>query len=375
MFRLKRNEPERNSQMRTIGIRHRRKRTTEGEARPTQIVVQEDGKKTSCDLPDDNAELAWVLGNFRKNEKSEPDGLRPGDTVAMLLGGSGDRLAFALSRRAETIGAKVLRVPAFRLDAERDKDQDAALLAELTKSRPELFCETGPRDRDLIWVVECYRARQEAMKARIACEQRLLQTLIGRTFCNRNGQFPEGSIELAFEQEKASNAILANLTSEEKTREKELVAALEALDVYTRLFVPIKGVGPMIAARLIMAIQDIRRFEKDTKFKAFCGVHVLTDGKFARRRHNEVANWHPDARQALYLLGDQFNRRPDTPWGQKLREYKARLRQKHPKPEVGPNGKKRYSDGHIHKMALWRTLTKFVEWMYKEWWKIERQQA
>ena len=57
-------------------------------------------------------------------------------------------------------------------------------------------------------------------------------------------------------------------------------------------------------------------------------------------------------------------------WGKKLREYKVKLREKHPEVvEVG--GKKRYTDGHIHKMALWRTITKFAEWLYNEWWKLE----
>jgi hypothetical protein len=36
-------------------------------------------------------------------------------------------------------------------------------------------------------------------------------------------------------------------------------------------------------------------------------------------------------------------------------------------------GKKRYTDGHIHKMALWRTATQFVRWLFRQWWALERQ--
>lgn len=125
------------------------------------------------------------------------------------------------------------------------------------------------------------------------------------------------------------------------------------------------------------------------KLAAFCGVHVLRGGKyqdvppeksFPRRRGGALANWNTLARQALYLLGDQFNRRPDSPWGQRLIAAKARLRAIHPEPVVvkknGPDdkGTKRYTDGHIHKMAIWRTLTRFVSWLFREWRRLERRQ-
>jgi len=422
--KIRKTEQRKEKKMRWIGIRHRRKKTTKGQTRPTQVAVLSEEKKiTTYDLPDEVAELDWIMGRFptkyrkpnsdeklsqfpphqikwrrlRRNENPKDfprnlvrgskkehflaievpasyDGLKPGDVVAMILGGSGDRLAFALSRRAEQIKATVLRIPGFKLKEIRneEKEQDAITLAKLAKEKPSLFYSVEPRDRQLIWLVECLRARQEAMKARIGCEQRLYQSFVGKIFCGKNGLFPEGSIEMLFDQEKANNTILQALLEEEKSRKKELVSALEALDVYQQIFAPIKGMGPMIAARLIAAIQDIRRFETPAQLKAFCGVHVLPDGRFARRRRGAVANWHPDARQALFLLGEQFNRRPDSQWGSRLREYKKKFRQKHPEV-VLVNGKKRYTDGHIHKMAIWRTLTKFVEYLWRTWWKLEKQ--
>jgi len=108
------------------------------------------------------------------------------------------------------------------------------------------------------------------------------------------------------------------------------------------------------------------------KLKAFLGVHVLLDGRFPRKRRGEVANWNPAGRQALYLLADQFNRRPDSQWGERLLYYKKVLRERHPEVVI-ENGKKRYTKGHIHKMALWRTLTKFVESLYRDWLRIETE--
>jgi hypothetical protein len=411
---------------RVIGIRHRVKKTSQGEARPTQVVILEDGKVKTYDLENDDAELDFVRGKFpvkfrkfvpgdrphelparhvrwrkvkeeevpltllessRREGKvffaathvpAEYDGLQPGDTVAMCLGGSGNRLAFALSRRAEELGGgtKIMRLPPFVLKAKRtrDKDEDALTLAELGRDEPQLFQETTRRDRDLIRLIEAWRVRIDAMKARIACEQRLYQRMIGAIFCSEEGYYPEGEIERLFEAGKASDAILQVLLREEELREQALVKILKPIPAYQRIFEPLEGAGPMIAARLIVAIGDIRRFATDAKLKAFCSVHVLRDGRFARKRAGEVANWHPEARQALYLLADQFNRRPDSVWGKKLREYKARLRAAHPEVVV-VDGKKRYTDGHIHKMALWRTVTKFVEWLFREWWKLERGDA
>lgn len=127
------------------------------------------------------------------------------------------------------------------------------------------------------------------------------------------------------------------------------------------------------------------------KLCAFCGVHVLVGGvygntpsnkQFPRRRVKQKCNWNPGLRQALYLLGEQFNRRPSSDWGQYLRLAKDRLRIIHPtEEEVEVEEKKgdrtvkvkrkRYTKGHIHKMAMWRTLNRFVRWLGKRWLRYE----
>lgn len=433
---------------RVIGIRHRVKRTADGEARPTQLCItsiKSSGKtrRTTLDLEDDTAEMDWMLGRFpvefravmvdddisklpkhhlkwRKAKPSDDldalppewverdgkqmlvlakipatyDGLMASDTICMVLGGSGDRFAFALSRRAEELGngTYVMRIPPFVLNERRkgDKDEDASNLVDLFTEMPHLFRETTARDREQILITELWRARIDAMKERIGCEQRLYQRLTGRVFLSQDGRYPEGSISDAFDAAKASDKILLALTKEESERMAEVAKVLQSIPVYQQVFSPIKGVGPAIAARIIVAIGDIRRFESMAKLKAFLGVHLI-DGLFARSRKGHVANWHPDGRQALYLLADQFNRRPESEWGQKLLAYKAIFRAKHPvvvcstcnlpwseclkelKDPRAAKGKhaRKHSDGHIHKMALWRTVTKFVEWLWKAWWSLE----
>lgn len=444
--------------MRIIGIRHRVKKTAEGEARPTQVAILENGKIVNLELETETDELDFVLGRFpasfrkvdneediskvvshhvkyrklKEDEKQENfhisqirkegkvtevavqipathEGLKQGDKVAMILGGSGDNLAFALTRRGQEIGSSVHRIPPFAFKGVREKasDEDAQILANMLSQSPSSFYEVGPRDMSLIWLRECLRSRVDAMKARIACDQRLRQHMIGAIFCSPEGKFPEGDIEKQFDKTKASDKISLALSSEEGKRERELVKACEALDIYTELFKPVVGLGPMIASRIISAVIDIRRFETKAKLRAFCGVHLLGDGRFPRRRNNEIANWNGDCRQALFLLGDQFNRRPESLWGKKLLWAKTKYRTSHPYPVLvtkegqhyelregeftksggtytvtvhdngetrqvgGLKGTLRYTNGHIHKMATWYTLGKFVEALFRDWWKLE----
>ncbi len=407
---------------RIIGIRHRTKMTVEGEARPTQIVIVDGSRKPKIiNLADTTSEIDFCLGQlpkkFREVDKNEDvsktpsrhikwrnakeedlskrhesqiltgennktlvaekiakvfEGLNPGDTVAMILGGSGDMLAYGLAKQAEKIGATVLRIPTFVFKEERgdeSKDEDAFLLTKLASEKRHIFYEMRPNDGAMIQVRETLRVRNDAMKARIAVEQQIRQGLNRKVLSSLS---IEGTIEAKFDAVKANDDIYNGVLAAERRAERELVKAIEGTEVYMNIFKPVEGAGPKTIGRLLAAIIDIRRFETKEKLKAFCGVHVLDEGKFARRRSGQVSNWHSDARQALYLLASgQFPRRKNSVWGKIFLAYKAKLREKHPETIIGENGKKKYNDGHIHNMAIWRTATKFVEWLYREWWRLE----
>lgn len=429
---------------RFIGIRHRVKRTAAGEARPTMAAIREGEQVRVLHLEDETAELDFVLGRFptefrsaepgedlskfpkhnvqeRKKRGEEAretlvpaayEGFRAGDVVAMSLGGSGDRLAFALSRRGEEIGASVSRIPPFTLKERRgvaSKDDDHKLLTDLIEREPGSFYGIGPRDRQFIEMREAYRARRDTQKDRMRCDQRLRQRFIGQVFLSPQGRYPEGAIEDLYDTAKASDAILKSNLVEEAARERELKRAVKALDVWREIFDNVEGCGEVLAAGIITPIGDIRRFPTDAKLKKYCGVHIMPDGRFPRRRVGAISNWSPEARQALFLLAQQFVYRPDSEWGQYLRQMKARLRERHPVIECGtcrvpweqcakrskdsveptpeevellagaetPKGRhaRRYTDGHIHKMALWRTLTRFVERLHRDWTRLELGQG
>lgn len=458
---------------RYIGIRHRVKKTKEGEARPTQVAILDGDVLTKLDLPDEDAELDFKaamfpvafrkvdstedLTQFRQHhvrwrklktgkkvdvpEKPEDfppnllrqegkeyflathvpiryEGLRHADTVSMLLGGSGDFFAYALARKSEKIEAKVVRMPAYAfLDVRgiRPKDDDAELLTRHAASHMEDFYEVTAPDIAKIDLRIKLRSRIDAMKDRIACEQRLRQRVIGEAFCSEEGEFPEGSLEKHYESAKANDKILKAMLEEEAARNKDLTELLESLPEYQQVFSKVVGCGPMIASRIMAAMVDRRRFATGSKLKAYFGVHLqnhvycnycgkrsdwtdlligendlacpkchsgdlTTLRRFPRRRNSETANWADECRKALFLLGDQFNKRPKSDWGKMLLRYKIWFRGRHPKEIQVPRSRtvvvdgkqtrlewtvRKYNDGHIHKMGLWRTLTKFVEWLFK----------
>ncbi|HEU0080483.1 MAG TPA: transposase [Candidatus Paceibacterota bacterium] len=429
---------------RYIGIRPRVKRTADGEARPTQLAILDDAGLRTIELPDEQSELDFVLGSFpmsyrkvldgedvlmfrryhdhhiKRDSDGKPievpasfEGLRQGDLVAMAMGGSGDCLAFALSRKGEDVGSQVERITPFMLKSLRGegaKDDDASFLARLVSDRRELFTPVYVRDRKIVRVRELQRLRIDVMKARIGCEQRLRQRFIGEIFCSEAGLYPEGAIEKEFEAKKASDKVLLPLVAEENAAKRELEKAVHETDVWSEVLSRVEGLGPAIAARLISTIQDIRRFETAPKLKKYLGVHVRDEkGHFPRRRAGELAGWSNEGRQAIYLLLDQLNRRPGSEWGQKLLANKAHYQARYPHPHlvfthegqertavltpgtfekkgskyiltiedklVTVTGKLRYYKGHIHKMALWKTGTEFVDWLFDAWWKLEKRAA
>lgn len=385
---------------RLIGIRHRRKKTADEEAHPTIVAIGEGNKIRELKLETDTDELDFVLGQFPTLYKEmSPDddittviprhvktragktfipvayeGLQATDCVAMVLGGSGDRFAYALSRMADEVGAEVFRTPTYSFSVfrgDRNKNNDQRLLISFFLKEPDAFYRVEAPDRTLIAVREAYIARRDAQKDRIACQLRLYQREVGKIFLSQEGKYPEGRLEDSYDALKTNDSVFSALAFEEKERTKELQKAVRAHPVWSEIFAPVEGCGEVLASSIIASVVDIRRFPTKAKFKAYLGVHLTSDGKFQRKRKGQVANWRSDARQAFYLLADQWNRRPNSYWGKELRKWKAVLSERHPEEVAG--GKKRYTKGHIHKMAMWRTITKFAEHVFVRWWALERE--
>ncbi len=334
-------------------------------------------------LPDSRKTVTMVAVQV----PSKFEGLAANDTVLTILGGSGSYYIAALAERLQQIGGKMYQLPAYvlaeRAGKDRDKSQDARLLTEIFAQEQNLFYFMEEQDKKLVILRDAVYALLKIMRDRIACGQRIVQRLRAETFqqaarqSNSEWSFNQcppdlavsssSEIAIKYQQALEEDVIYQGMVKKEKEAEKRVAKLLDTLPVYKKVFEPVERCGPKIAMRIITAVADIRRFPTLPKFCRFCGVHVNPDGTFPRSRKKQPFPGNPLARQAFYLfVADQCNKAPASHWGKVLRAYKAKFRALHPEVEV-VNGKKRYTNAHIHKMGIWRTATKFAEHIYKSW--------
>ena len=285
-----------------LGIRHRRKQTAEGEARPTQVAIKTAfGALLEYNLEDDTAELDFLMGRFpvewrdvwtddditafrrinasgawsesRRGHRHEPGHICAGSQQAgnaryrssaprfpSSLTASSPATKWEWSWAVRAIGL-LRRFPsaASRLAPRcfgfllflamirdtKDKDDDPKTLVNMVENSFHLFYQVRQRDRELISVKEALSARMDAMKARIACEQRIQQSLVGNIFLNPEGHFPEGVIEAQFDDAKANDKILQALISKRVALDKELAQAVECVEIWNRFSNPSKVSGPV----------------------------------------------------------------------------------------------------------------------------------
>lgn len=404
---------------RTISVVHRIKQTAEGETRPTLVAIKDANGNFNCfDLLTEREEFDFITAHG----KFADIGLRTGDIVITTLGGSGDRLSFAMSRMLQGVGGILYRIPGYHLKNFKEAgglDESGAVLIDvialhhLWERMPENFFECRIRDREVIRISELYRAFKDAQLERMKCAGRLRSRLIGQLFLSEEGKYPEGKIEDWFDAQKADDPIFQSLEQEEKTAKSALEKAMKQTRI-VELFDDVPGCGPSIIGGLICSIGDIRRFSGPEKLASYLlGLRTLAEtGKFPRARRGVRTNWNRAGRQTLFLLSDQFNRRPDSEWGKKFRENKEFYRARHPhtlviekkgNEETGREfvlapgicekkgskylvvdlkegnavaeeirGTQRYYDGHIHRMAVWKTLREFVHFLYGAWTEFEK---
>lgn len=420
------------------------------EQRPTMALIIEDGKKQEITLHDEDFEMCFLLSRTMTLPPKKAggkdvvidfthNGIRAGDVILMVMGGSGAFFAFALSNQLEKLGSGGvywIGSTLFKrlcdenhLDRSKVKDVDDEgkrrevtfdhyALHDLFSISPVSFHRVSTRERDLILLQDVVRRRREAMEARMACAQRVRQRMKKLAYCIQDA-YPDGGVKVFIEQGVANDAMLKLFEKEETQIGNELKKLLRSLAVW-KVFESIEGVGEFTAAPLIVAIGDINRFPSSSQLKAFLGVHTLkSDGSkfqkgeypeagnsiFARRRQGQLSNWNQEGRQSLYLIATQFTMwKKTSPWGLVADEVKKRFLAKYPTPEVWVKDKDgnvtertklaegmckriqggwevvdedeqkriikgvtKFNPAHINRMVAWRTMTKFVEWLYDAW--------
>lgn len=432
---------------RIVSFCYRTKKTAKGEARPTKVAIKNGSRVQEYDLKEVDHERDFAMGQhvtshravepgediskflprhckWRKVEAEENvlelteahlrnmgtenkpvseicthmpatyEGLRTGDQVVMALG-AGDPLAAMLFAKGRKLGVKVWRTPPshlknFRPAADKDnKDNDPLHLLEMFEKQSAPFYEFRQPDMSLVNVAVKLRLRMETQAQRIAAGNRLLQTIKDQMYLFEGEEEDVNEwIEERCKILQRDDPVYAALDKEEKRRNDDLEDAVKSTEAW-RVFEPIEGIGPRIAAG-ILCVGDIRRFmvpmqegpitaaerqrweiyrqehiaagvEHKTlehyvavgrqwkaiskgaaKMMAYCGLHTMPnsgDGPdadfyrvFPRHKTGEVGNWSTDLRQAFYQLGEQWNKKPGSFWGAKLLQYKDGFYQKHPNP-------------------------------------------
>ena len=422
---------------RLIGIHHRAKKEKgqdEGSkaTRGTSVVIKnlETGKVAQVTLRSETDELDFLLGRFptswrevseaedvssffprhiQRRKKGEGfvtripesyEGFQVADTVVMQMGGSGDRFAYALSRRGEKIGAKLFRIPPNVFATWREgkgTEKDHILLIELFEAFPEIFYEVTPRERKYIRVAAAFHSYLFAQRDRISCQLRIYQQHSGEIFLSEEGHYPEGKLEEEYDAVLIDDPGYAAFVAREKRAEAKMRAAVRDTEVWGAIFSQIPGMGERIAAGIIGPVGNVLRFvekpnlagvtdpEETRKrrriakrksmnnFVKFCGVHVTSDGELPRRKRGAGKDnqYGDNPRQSLVLLSKEFVYQAGSYWGQRLRATKARVRERHPEVEV-IDGRKRYTDGDTAGMAGWRVLTRFAEKLFRHYATFEK---
>lgn len=133
----------------------------------------------------------------------------------------------------------------------------------------------------------------------------------------------------------------------------------------------IKGLkSGKLAAQLLAQIDDISTFTNVSKLWRFCGFAVI-DGEREYRKGGEAAHYNARLKSTCFLIADQFIKQRTPGYREIYDAEKARLRQEHPEPEPddrrGSPFKMRWTDQHIHAMAMRKMVKIFLQHLWLVW--------
>jgi hypothetical protein len=361
-------------------------------------------------------------------------GVESGDVVASILGSTGGLvLAGLIHRIPEGITIKGITVFTFigRFGDEFPEEKRAKAIASLlvltAGEDGDVFHPILGNDLSLIKMSSALDQFTETQRARIAQGNRVFAATRASTFTDRALFMSNHSIETMAEQAIENDETHILLVGEEGRLKKVLAGLLEEIPIYVALRKRVKGAAVSILAPIIATTLYISRFPAMGKAVRYWGLG-LRDGQFMRRQTGKELGFHPACRQAFYQFGMQIVKGGAEPfWCERYGLNVERYRLVHPHPvlvELLPNPKyvkngnekkwvdgRRfklvqgtfeeikegtrvvarmvadpdhpeqrirvekgyflYNPGHLYKMALWRTLTEFGEWLYWFWRSLE----
>lgn len=154
----------------------------------------------------------------------------------------------------------------------------------------------------------------------------------------------------------------------------------------------IKGLkSGKLRAQLLAQIDDISKFNTVSKLWRYCGYAVI-GGEAERSRKGVKSPFSRQLKSTLWLIANQFVRQGTALYSDIYYEEKDRQRAKHPNaicieceaipvPKEGENGgwkcpkngkhKLKYTDMHVHNMALRKMVKIFLQHLWVTWREME----
>jgi hypothetical protein len=223
----------------------------------------------------------------------------------------------------------------------------------------------GSNSTSLEWSLrQVERTFDDIQKLRVAVEARIKTTKF--TLCGLNHLVPlkEGSrstcpicsspnikiVEL--EPHPILQDVFKGLEGLEKLLYKTLYELVRKHPLWAGYLSKVKGVGPRMAAYLIVKLNPAR-FDTVSKLYKYCGLHV-EDGRAPRRRAGEKTGWNPEARTMMWRLGESFRMRGGF-YKMKYYDFYEESLAKHPD----------WTRAHVMADARRRTVKLFLShWLY-----------
>lgn len=210
----------------------------------------------------------------------------------------------------------------------------------------------GPKPRKYPHLWQAYLWWYELMEMRKRHLLRISSIEHGKS--NLDSQFEKDMLEAA-----QLDGLLANV-KKTMTNYGELVPVWEWAT-------NIKGLGQGgLAAQLLAQIDDIEKFDTVAALWRFAGFAVI-EGKAEKNQKGEKSKFNHKLKGVCFNIADQFIKQQTPGYVDIYYAEKERQRLMYPEAIKNGNGKKIYTDAHIHNRAWRKMIKQFLCDLWVEW--------
>ncbi len=195
-------------------------------------------------------------------------------------------------------------------------------------------------------------------------------------------------LELAYAQKKISKAeykylmrckdIMEESMDLENKYKRAMLDFVSQEDIYQDFLKKVRGIGPVLSAKIIKTLGDCSNFETVSKLWAYCGLHVV-DGKAPKRKKGERISFNPKLRSLIWNISMSLLKQNKAFYRKTYDcEKEKQYNKQYPNGILFKNYGKPYketdvklSKGHIHNRALRKMGKIFLD----HYWHCTRELA